>query len=77
MTGRPIEPGVQYGATRSAMSSHSSSLMSPWVVRQVCATWEGSFSMTKATRQGNPDEGYSVIKQRGYLGQSLRGGRSI
>ena len=28
--------------------------------------------MTKATRQGNPDEGYSVIEQRGYLGQSLR-----
>jgi hypothetical protein len=30
-----IPPGVQYGATRSAMSAHSLSLMSPWVVRQV------------------------------------------
>src|ERR1035437_6921136 len=32
------DPGVQYGDTRSAMRSHSSSLMSPLVVRHVWAT---------------------------------------
>src|SRR5579884_398541 len=73
VTGRPIEPGVQYGATRSAMRSHSSSLMSPCVVRQVCATPTGSASMTKATRPRTPDGGYPVIDKRGLLEQSLRG----
>src|SRR5579884_612639 len=72
VTGRPIEPGVQYGATRSAMRSHSSSLMSPCVVRQVCATPTGSASMTKATRPRTPDGGYPVIDKRGLLEQSLR-----
>ena len=36
-TGRPMRPLPEHGATRSAISSHSSSVMTPWVVRQVLA----------------------------------------
>src|ERR1039457_6130069 len=72
LTGRPIDPGVQYGATRSAMSAHSSSLMSPCVVRQVCAAATESDSIPNATRSENPQDGYLATELAIVSEQCLR-----
>src|SRR5208282_5331993 len=72
LTGRPIDPGVQYGETRSAMSSHSSSLMSPCVVRQVWAAVTESDSIPNATRSLDPQDGYLSVGLPIVSEQTLR-----